>query len=340
MQVAGIRRAGGRVEMIEVGEPRRLASEEVLLEVRAAGVANWDEFVRTGGWDVGGRPPMALGVEAAGTVLAAGQAVSDWAPGDAVMTHPVPLRDQGTWAPRLIAPGELLARKPPGASWEAAAAFPVPAITAEQVLGGALSIHAGEPLLIHGAGGVTGGLLAALAVLRGAEVIATAGPSSRQRVSALGARHVIDYHDQDWPEQARAITGGRGSGCWGQRGTGRRRHRDPGGRRRRAPGDHHLRPAQPAARHHGLQHLRPRRRKPAAQTRAAVRRRPAGGSGRRQLIWGAAPDRVIAQKVCRATCRELARSIRQAPRTVSIAPRTSGSSRFSPSQTLGHLDVS
>ncbi len=209
MHVAGIRRVGDRVEMMDVGEPRALASDEVLLQVRAAGVANWDEFVRTGSWDVGGRPPMALGVEAAGTVLATGQAVSEWAPGDAVMTHPVPLRDQGTWAPRLIAPAGLLARKPPGASWEAAAAFPVPAITAEQVLG-ALNIHAGEPLLVHGAGGVTGSLLAALAVLRGAEVIATAGPSSRRRVSALGARYVIDYHDQDWSEQVRAITGGRG----------------------------------------------------------------------------------------------------------------------------------
>ena len=40
--------------------------------------------------------------------------------------------------------------------------------------------------------------------------------------------------------------------------------RDPGGGRRRAAGD---RPAQPAARHHGLQHLRPRGRKPAAQAR-------------------------------------------------------------------------
>jgi NADPH:quinone reductase-like Zn-dependent oxidoreductase len=110
MQVAGIRRVGARVELIEVGEPRPLTGDEVLLEVRAAGVANWDEFVRTGGWDVGASPPMALGVEAAGTVLAAGQAVGDWVPGDAVMTHPVPLRDQGTWAPRLIAPARLLAR--------------------------------------------------------------------------------------------------------------------------------------------------------------------------------------------------------------------------------------
>src|SRR6266566_8977165 len=209
MQVAGIRRIGDQVEIIEVDEPRPLADDEVLLEVMVAGVGNWDEFVRTGGWDVGARPPMALGVEAAGMVMAAGRAVSDWAPGDAVMTHPVPLRDQGTWAPRLIAPAGLLARKPPGASWEAAAAFPVPALTAEQVLG-ALNIHAGEQLLIHGAGGVTGGLLVALAALRGAEVIATAGPASQQRVAALGARHIIDYHDQGWPEQVRELTGGRG----------------------------------------------------------------------------------------------------------------------------------
>jgi NADPH:quinone reductase-like Zn-dependent oxidoreductase len=149
-------------------------------------------------------------VEAAGLVLAAGAAVSDWSPGDAVMTHPVPLRDQGTWAPRLIAPAGLLARKPQGTSWAAAAAFPVPALTAEQVLSDTLHVRAGEQLLVHGAGGVTGGLLVALAALRGAQVIATAGLASRPRVAALGARHVIDYHDHDWASQVRAITANRG----------------------------------------------------------------------------------------------------------------------------------
>src|ERR1700729_2721930 len=198
---AGIRRVGAPVELIETGEPRPLARDEVLLEVMAAGVGNWDEFVRVGGWDVGAAPPTALGVEAAGTGTA---------PGDAVLTHPLPLRDQGTWAPTLIAPAALLARKPRDVSWEAAAAFPVPALTAEQVLGDALDVQAGEQLLVNGAGGITGGLLVALAVLRGAQVIATAGPSSRQRVSALGAHHIIDYHDQDWPEQVRAVTGRRG----------------------------------------------------------------------------------------------------------------------------------
>lgn len=123
-------------------------------------------------------------MEAAGTLLAVGQAVGEWAPGDAVMTHPVPLRGQGTWAPRLVAPAGLLARKPPGASWEAAAVFPVPALTAAQVLGEALDIQAGEQVLIHGAGGVTGGLLVALAALRGAQVIATGA-----RQASSGSAH-------------------------------------------------------------------------------------------------------------------------------------------------------
>jgi NADPH:quinone reductase-like Zn-dependent oxidoreductase len=210
MQVAGIREIGAPVEMIDVSEPRPLAPDEVLVKVVAAGVGNWDEFVRTGGWDVGGGLPAALGVEAAGTVLAVGDAVADWSPGDEVMTHPLPLRNQGTWAPQLIAPAALLARKPAHATWEAAAAFPVPALTAEQVIGEALDVHAGEHLLVQGAGGVTGGLLVALGTLRGAQVIATAGQASRHRVSTLGAHHVIDYHDRDWPEQVRAITEGRG----------------------------------------------------------------------------------------------------------------------------------
>lgn len=210
MQVAGIGRVGGQLGIIDVDDPRPLAGDEVLVEVKAAGVGNWDEFVRTGGWDVGATSPMALGVEAAGVVRDVGRAVTDWAPGAAVMTHPVPLRHQGTWAPWLIAPAHLLAAKPDARSWEAAAAFPVPALTAEQVVSEALDIRAGEQLLVNGAGGVTGGLLVALGVLAGAEVIATAGPSSQSRLEDLGARHVVDYHDPQWPEQIRAITGGRG----------------------------------------------------------------------------------------------------------------------------------
>jgi NADPH:quinone reductase-like Zn-dependent oxidoreductase len=136
--------------------------------------------------------------------------VTDWAPGDEVMTHPLPLRDQGTWAPMLIAPAALLARKPAGVPWEVAAVFPVPALTAAQVLDEALRVAPGDRLLVNGAGGVTGRLLVSLGSLRGAEIVATAGPRSHAPLAALGARHVIDYHEQDWPDQVLALTDGAG----------------------------------------------------------------------------------------------------------------------------------
>ena len=112
MRAAGISEFSGAVGPIDLPDPRPLADDEVLIEMRAAGVGNYQEFVRTGDWDVGRAPPMALGVEAAGVVTAIGDSVKDWEPGDEVLSHPLPLRDQGTWAPLLIAPATLLARKP------------------------------------------------------------------------------------------------------------------------------------------------------------------------------------------------------------------------------------
>src|SRR5437879_13917068 len=74
------------------------------MEVHAAGVANWDDLIRTGGWDVGITPPMALGVEAAGTIRQVGAAGSRFKPGDEVLTHSAPLRNQGAWAESFVAP--------------------------------------------------------------------------------------------------------------------------------------------------------------------------------------------------------------------------------------------
>src|SRR5262245_11578382 len=210
MRAAGISEFGGAVGWIDLPDPRPLADDEVLIEIRAAGVGNWEEFVRTGDWDVGRAPPMALGVEGAGTVTAIGDSVEDWEPGDEVLSHPLPLRDQGTWAPLLIAPAAVIARKPAALSWEAAAAFPVPALTATQVIDGALAVRPEDLVLVNGGSGVTGTLLVGLAAARGAEVIATAGPASHERLRRLGAAHVFDYHDPDWPEQARAIGSGVG----------------------------------------------------------------------------------------------------------------------------------
>lgn len=205
MLVAGVRTVGGEVVTFEVDGPRPLAADEVLIGIRGAGVGNWDNIIRYGGWDVGATPPLALGVEAAGVIQAVGGQPSGFTVDEEVLCHPVPLRDQGTWAPLLIAHVGSLAHKPPEISWETAAIFPVPALTAEQVVGEALALHGGETLLVHGAGGITGGLIVQLAALRGVDVLATAGPRSANRVRGHGAREVIDYRDPLWPHQAKLL---------------------------------------------------------------------------------------------------------------------------------------
>src|SRR5207247_6790992 len=159
MKAAGIDAFGREVQLLELAAPPPPAPDEVVISVRAAGVGNWDEIVRTGGWDVGRRPPLALGVEAAGVVAAVGDDVASLRPGDEVLTHPLPLRHQGAWAERLVAPAALVARKPAAVPWETAAAFPVPALTADQALSEVVPAPSGESVLVPGGGGVTGGLV-------------------------------------------------------------------------------------------------------------------------------------------------------------------------------------
>jgi len=208
VKATGIREFGAPVELLELPEPRALRPDEVLIDVRACGMGNWDEIARKGGWDLGTRPPMALGVEAAGLAAAVGDQVSGIRAGDRVTAHSLPLREQGAWAERYIAADEHVAVVPAGVPFDAAAALPVPALTADQAVGDALGIRAGETVLVHGAGGVTGGMLVQLAAHRGATVIATAGPDSADRLAALGAANVLDYHLPDWPKQVRALTRG------------------------------------------------------------------------------------------------------------------------------------
>lgn len=210
MRAAGMHEFGGPVEVFDLPDPRDPGPDEVVVEVAAAGVGNWDDLVRTGGWNVGREAPMALGVELAGTVVRVGSEVTGLKLGDEVLGHPLPLREQGCWAERVVVDAGLVVRKPPGVSWEVAGAFPVPALTAEQVLAESLELTEGDTVLVHGAGGTTGGLIVQLAALRGARVIATAGPSSAARTAAAGAAEVLDYHDSRWPERVRELTGGTG----------------------------------------------------------------------------------------------------------------------------------
>ena len=55
MRAAGIDAFGADVHVLELEAPAFPAPDEIVISVRAAGVGNWDEFVRLGTWDVGRR---------------------------------------------------------------------------------------------------------------------------------------------------------------------------------------------------------------------------------------------------------------------------------------------
>src|SRR2546429_3833725 len=113
MRAAGIRALGEPVEILEVDELAPPGAGEVLIDVVAAGIGNWDELVRIGSWQIGGPAPMALGTEAAGTVAAVGSRVAELREGGGGMTHPLPPPRHGAWAGRGLAPAAARAARPP-----------------------------------------------------------------------------------------------------------------------------------------------------------------------------------------------------------------------------------
>ncbi|NUP37299.1 MAG: NADP-dependent oxidoreductase [Streptomyces sp.] len=189
--------------LLELPEPSPPGPGQILVTVEAAGVGPWDELLNGAGWDVGLRPPAALGVEGAGKVLAVGAGVTGFAVGDRVLAHEAPLPGgSGFWAERVLINADHAAACPPGLDAVHAAALPVNGLTALQALE-KLDLGRAQRLLITNGGGATGALAIQLAAAKGIEVTATASAAAAERLLALGAMEVVDYHDPNWPAKVR-----------------------------------------------------------------------------------------------------------------------------------------
>ncbi|WP_461513063.1 NADP-dependent oxidoreductase [Rhizobium mongolense] len=168
---------------------------KVLVEVRAAGVNGLDWKIRDG--HVRNifklELPATLGIEMAGVVLQTGPGVTGVVRGDRVMAA---LGQCGAYADQLLIDAEKLVQTPEGLSDVEAAAIPVAAMTAWQVLQVADFDLSGRRVLIHGAAGGVGSFAVQFAKAAGAIVYATASTKSLPHVRALGADEVIDYRHQ------------------------------------------------------------------------------------------------------------------------------------------------
>ena len=201
MRAIAIKGFGGyeKVELLDLPVPP-LKPDEVLIEVKAAGVGNWDGLVRqnvAGLGEEAGPFPVRLGWECAGVIIELGQGVDAFKVGQAVIAYPY---QRGTWSEYVAAPVSSVAYKPTSLGFEEAAGLPVSGVTAHQTITQELKVAAGETILITGGAGTTARLAIQLAARLKAHVITTARLKHHALLKTLGASEVIDYTATDFEQ--------------------------------------------------------------------------------------------------------------------------------------------
>ncbi|UOB24387.1 NADP-dependent oxidoreductase [Pseudomonas orientalis] len=177
---------------------------DVLIQVHAASVNPLDSKISTGEFKLilPYRFPLILGNDLAGVVVRTGAAVTRFKPGDEVYARP-PESRIGTFAELIAVNENALAFKSANLSMAEAAAMPLAALTAWQVLVETAQVKRGQKVLIHAGSGGVGTLAIQLAKHLGAFVATTTSTANVEWVKALGADVVIDYKQQDFASELR-----------------------------------------------------------------------------------------------------------------------------------------
>src|SRR4051794_22064723 len=142
-------------------------------------------------------PPFVLGHDVAGVVVEVGAEVGDFSVGDEVCSRPRDLRI-GTFAEFIAIDAADGALMPASLSFTEAAAVPLVALTAWQILVEVAPVKPGQKVLVHAGAGGLGSTVIQLAKHLGAQVTTTASTKNLDKVRALGADEVIDYTVQDF----------------------------------------------------------------------------------------------------------------------------------------------
>ena len=181
---------------------------QVLVRVATTSVNRPDIIQREGNYPPPKGDSQVLGLEVAGIIAEVGQGVDEWTPGDRVMG----LVGGGAYAEFALAWASHLMPVPETMSWAEAACVCETYITAHLNLFQFPGIENGQSVLLHGGGGGvnTAAIQLCRALVPKSPVYVTASEHKLERVSALGATHVIDYRAQEFSEVIKELTGGRG----------------------------------------------------------------------------------------------------------------------------------
>jgi NADPH:quinone reductase len=190
-------------EEIEVGAP---AAGEVRLRHLAIGLNYIDTYHRTGAYPVPSMPAV-IGMEGCGEVVAVGEGVSEFQPGDRVAyANPI-----GAYAEERLIPAERIVKVPEGIEAETAAAMMLQGMTARYLLNVTYKVGPETTLLFHAAAGGVGLIACQWAKHLGATIIGTVGSEEKAELAkAHGCTHTINYQTEDFVTRVRELTDGKG----------------------------------------------------------------------------------------------------------------------------------
>ncbi len=196
----------------DVLKPQQIAvplpkDDEVLIEVKAAGVNRPDVFQRQGHYPPPPGAPATPGLEVAGHVVAKGASVKRYKEGDAVSA----LVPGGGYAQYCVAAESNTLPVPKGLSFIEAGGIPENFFTVWTNVFERAGLKPQETLLVHGGSSGIGTSAIMMAHHLGSRVFATAGSAEKCRAcEKLGAERGIDYRQEDFVQIVKAATQGRG----------------------------------------------------------------------------------------------------------------------------------
>jgi NADPH2:quinone reductase len=206
MKAVFIEQTGGAEVLKFADQPKpEPGAGQALVKIAATGVNFIDTYHRTGLYKL--PMPAILGSEGAGAVEAIGEGVKTVKPGDRVAWA----MTRGSYAEYAAVPEAYLVRIPEGVSFNDAAAVMLQGMTAHYLTHSTFPLKAGHVALVHAAAGGTGRLIVQMAKMAGARVIATVGSAEKAKIAReAGADETILYREQDFAEETRRLTGGKG----------------------------------------------------------------------------------------------------------------------------------
>jgi NADPH:quinone reductase len=191
-----------KLEDVAVPEP---GPKQALVRLAVAGVNFIDVYFRTGLYKA--EQPTALGNEGAGVVEKIGPDVTEVNVGDRVAYAMA----RGSYAEYAVVPAAVLVKLPDTITYQQAAAVMLQGMTAHYLTRSTYPLKRDDTCLVHAAAGGAGLLIVQMAKALGARVIGTVSTDAKARLAhENGADETIRYTDQDFEQEVKRLTGGRG----------------------------------------------------------------------------------------------------------------------------------